>query len=750
MVATPSSWTRRQSRVREARRPSALVLAVLAFAVAGGGFAAGQNAQGRAEGLFIPVPGRIDSNGVNEIKAKVEDALKRQPGLRTVVFDFNPDNQPTGTSDFGTCLNLSKFIRTLRAGHPGLTTVAFVHGEVTRHTVLPVLTCQDLIMSRGARLGNVLRDQEGELSEVEAKAYEAVARPRSSPDLVWKLVHPHLVLREVHTRVGPRYVDEKTLEAKTPAERAQRDDLVKKWGPLDAVKGVPAGLDRGTDNTLFDSERARQYGLCRAVYNTGGDVARAYNLPPYALYEHALLGRTRVGWRIDLTSTVNKAKLDSLERRVKAAVGRGANVLILYLDCEGGDTDDVASTARVLAGLKDDAGVRAVLTIAYVPPGRALGAATFLALGCSQIVMGKGAALADFEYLKGAGHKLDSTRDMLVKLAEERGYPAALFRASLQPDLALYKARNKQDPAQYRVMTKQDLDEQAAQWEADGRIPAPPGGFLKIDAALARDWQVARFTDVDTAEDVYRQAELDPARVRVSRDDWLDKVAEFFREEVVKLFLIMLGILGLILELKLPGAGLPGIVAAICFVLFFWAHSFVGQFTMLAVFLFILGLVLIGLEIFVLPGFGVTGISGILLVVGSLVLVTLERMPETTQDWMSLGTTVTTLGVSLVAAIAGACVVAWYLPHIPYASRLVLQPPGEGDEGYDADALRRADAAAALLGAIGVAATTLRPAGKALFGEDYLDVIAEGDYVNPGSRVQVIEIEGNRIVVKEV
>ena len=68
----------------------------------------------------------------------------------------------------------------------------------------------------------------------------------------------------------------------------------------------------------------------------------------------------------------------------------------------------------------------------------------------------------------------------------------------------------------------------------------------------------------------------------------------------------------------------------------------------------------------------------------------------------------------------------------------------------DADTLRRSDAAAALLGAIGVAATTLRPAGKARFGDEYLDVIAEGDYVNPGSRVQVIEIEGNRIVVKEV
>jgi membrane-bound serine protease (ClpP class) len=70
------------------------------------------------------------------------------------------------------------------------------------------------------------------------------------------------------------------------------------------------------------------------------------------------------------------------------------------------------------------------------------------------------------------------------------------------------------------------------------------------------------------------------------------------------------------------------------------------------------------------------------------------------------------------------------------------------EEGPSSDLIdpRYAD----LIGAIGVAATPLRPAGKMKFGEEYLDVVAEGSYVQPGSRVQVIEIEGNRIVVKEV
>ena len=192
-------------------------------------------------------------------------------------------------------------------------------------------------------------------------------------------------------------------------------------------------------------------------------------------------------------------------------------------------------------------------------------------------------------------------------------------------------------------------------------------------------------------------------------------------------------------------------VAALCFVLYFWAHhdQMRGHLTMLAVLLFILGLILIALEIFIVPGLGVTGISGIVLIVLSLGLVTLVKKPETTQEWMDFGATLTTLGFGLVGSVGTALLVAWYLPHIPYANRLMLAPPTEALDSLEEQGVP-VGTPAALLGAIGVAATALRPAGKAQFADDYLDVVAEGSYVPAGARVQIIEIEGNRIVVKEV
>lgn len=715
---------------RPVRRRTALLALVIAAAL-GPAAARGQDA-GEKDGLFLTVPNPINDEAVRGIKRAVEDALERRgrKGIRTVVFDFNPNGAPAGTrEDPYPCAHLAEYIRNLqlrqvKPQYPQLKTVAFVHNEVTGDTVLPVLACGHLIMSAEhdaqknaprARLGAILGPQRTRMPATIKAAYDAVIKGHPSPDLARKLVEGEL------------------------------------------------------KHETIDAERARKLGLAEALYNTRAEVADRLKLPRRALVEDGLLGRTPVASRIEVRGPLNAGKYESLIRSVKQELKRGANVLVLQLDAEEGDTRDGPSTANWLRTLDRETGGRPVKTVAWVPPGKSLGAATFLALGCQEIVMGTGSALADFHYLAREAEaggtpeeakaqqdrvkaKLDDLKANLTALAREQGYPELLFAAAADPGLALYRAQSKSDPAEFRLLTEEQLREDARRekplWNRLGRIVAEEGKPLKVSAELARDWGVAPFADVDTPEAVANLYNLDPGKVRHVRGGWLDDVAEFFTEPAVQVVLIMLGIVGLILEMKMPGAGLPGVLAAVCFVLFFWAHSFHSQFTMLAVLLFVLGLILIGVEIFVVPGLGVPGISGLLLIVGSLVLVTLDRMPQTTQDWISLGGTLTTFGLSLVGAIALAFTLAWYLPHIPYANRLVLTPPGE--EAAEDPFAARSEANAALLGAIGVAATPLRPAGKVRFGDDFLDVVAEGDYVLPGARVQVVEIEGNRIVVKEV
>jgi len=710
------------------------------------------HAQVEREGMFITVPNPLPNNAISEIAERIKKRDAKNP-ITTVVFDFNPNGLPAATSLPGLSNDLANLIDSLNRGlltTQPIKTVAFIRNEVSRHTVLPVIACSQRIISTErdaqgrykARIGNVRgADERGAPSYL--ADYAKRAQGFASPALIMRMLDPGLVVKKATTKDGELYLTQQEIQNRKANGEAVAENAK-----------VPAGLEVG--NASFDPEQARNFQLCDELFNTRADVARALGLPRHSLNEDWNSGRTPVVWVLEVRGRLDAGKFQSLERRIDTAVSRNANMIILELDCEGGDTTPAMSTARKLSGLMDATGTFPVRTIAYVAPERKLGAATFLALGCNEIVMAKDAFLGDFNYLKDQkDEELKPKRDMLVKLAEEQGYPTLLFQAMLDRNLEIYGVRSRLNPAAYDFITaeemKIDKDRAAPKWSEPMRFVKLKGDvFLKLNATQARQWRVVRYNDVPDKSALFNLYGVEPNRVEVSRDDWLDRVAEFFRQPVVNVVLILLGIVGLILELKMPGFGLPGIMAAICFVLFFWAHSFVGEFTMLAILLFVLGLILIATEVFIFPGLGVTGISGLLLVVGSLVLVTMDKMPHTSQEWGSLGMTLTTFAATLVGAIIAAFTLGYYLPHIPYANRLMLTPPGEGDAEQDPGAAEDTESRAALLGAIGVAATTLRPAGKAQFGDDYLDVISEGGFVNTGARVQVIEIEGNRIVVKEV
>jgi membrane-bound ClpP family serine protease len=279
--------------------------------------------------------------------------------------------------------------------------------------------------------------------------------------------------------------------------------------------------------------------------------------------------------------------------------------------------------------------------------------------------------------------------------------------------------------------------------------PKDEGRYLTLSATQAQEIGLA-----DVVKDFNQLCEREgvvPGQVHTPRADWLDGLADFLRDPWTSMILVMLGITCLILELKMPGVGLPGVIAAICFVLFFWAHSQLhGQITWLALLLFILGLVLIGLEIFVLPGFGVCGISGVLLVLASLGLVAYGHWPRTGPEWARFGEKLSPFGVSLLGSLLLVFLIVKYLPHIPVLNRLMSKPGDETEDGAPAVDYPIHAELQALLGAIGVAATPLRPAGKCQFAESFVDVVAERGYIMPGTRVQVIEVEGNRVVVKEV
>ncbi len=232
----------------------------------------------------------------------------------------------------------------------------------------------------------------------------------------------------------------------------------------------------------------------------------------------------------------------------------------------------------------------------------------------------------------------------------------------------------------------------------------------------------------------------------------MDFLSRFLDRTEVKWLLILIGIAGLILEIKMPGATIPGLVFLMCFVLFFWSQAYIHGFIVLyAIGLFVLGIILLAVEVFVLPGFGIAGISGIILLLVGITLATLEKAPSSNEEWSSFATQVMQYGLAVVMSGVMAFFLGRYLPKIPYVNRMMLLPPADRpDLDQDTPSIAGAAEAAALLGHVGVASSMLRPAGMAKFGDSYVDVVTEGDYIEPGTPIQVVEVEGNRIVVKRV
>jgi membrane-bound serine protease (ClpP class) len=203
--------------------------------------------------------------------------------------------------------------------------------------------------------------------------------------------------------------------------------------------------------------------------------------------------------------------------------------------------------------------------------------------------------------------------------------------------------------------------------------------------------------------------------------------------------LLSLGVLGLVLEIKSGAFGLGGLVSLASLGLFFGSSFLLGLAGWEEVLLLGLGLIALGVEAFVLPGFGVAGFLGLGAIAAAMVLALMGAAPTTGDVVQAFAI----LGASLL--ITAAVVYAW-LRHIPNSNRfggLFLRNGMAQAEGY-ISAAPRGD----LVGKDGVAVTDLRPAGTATIAGERVDVVTEGEYVNQGSAVRVLRSEGYRHVVR--
>jgi membrane-bound serine protease (ClpP class) len=200
-----------------------------------------------------------------------------------------------------------------------------------------------------------------------------------------------------------------------------------------------------------------------------------------------------------------------------------------------------------------------------------------------------------------------------------------------------------------------------------------------------------------------------------------------------------MGTLGLIIEIKTPSFGVAGLIGLTSFAAFFGSHLLIGLAGWEEVILLGAGFIALGIEVFVVPGFGIAGAIAILCVGGAVFLALIGNLP-TWSDVIRASGIISTAGIMVIAAI--------YLlvRQLPARGRgIFLMAATDKKTGYIAAPTREE-----LVGAEGTAATDLHPSGTALIGGERLDVVSETGFIDRGERVRVVRSEGYRHVVESV
>ncbi|KIL23660.1 hypothetical protein C2W59_00168 [Bacillus pumilus] len=402
---------------------------------------------------------------------------------------------------------------------------------------------------------------------------------------------------------------------------------------------------------------------------------------------------------IPIEDTVEKGLSQFIERSFEQAKSERAKHIILDINTPGGAVDaalEIADTIRA-----SDIPVTAFVN------HRALSAGAFLALNADDIYMTPNGKMGAAAIIDGEGNAADQKSESLW-LAE-------------MSDAAEKQGR---DPKYALAMADVDIDAKEA--------GAPKGELLTFNTDRALQFGYAE-GEAKNMDDLLQKLKLADASVQYDEVSFAEKVARFLTHPIVIPILLSIASLGLIVELYSPGFGIPGTMGVTALLLFFYGHLVAGFAGYETLFLFLAGILLMILELF-LPG-GIVGVIGLICVVVSLFL----AAGSFTEMAISIliATAVSIIAVIILTKVLG--------KRMKFFKKFILTDSTNKESGYVSNETRED-----LVGQIAVTATALRPSGTIVFGDERIDVVSEGAFIDKDEQVKIVKAEGSRIVVRKV
>ncbi|MFM7033606.1 MAG: NfeD family protein [Planctomycetia bacterium] len=688
--------------------------------------ASGLAKDSKPQAVMLPVQLPITGSRDTQLQAAILrqlDRLKRQSksdaAVRSVLvlrFDAPEDDALVG-SDFGRALDLARFLSSNTLA--GVKTVAFLPRSIQGHAVLAVLACEEIVMAPDAVLGPANTDEPVIDNAMRAAYREIAMRRRAVPTAVAvALLDPAARVIRASTESGEHYGDAADVAA-----------LRERVTVLDTEELGPTPLE-------LTGRRGRELGLVRRLADTPADLATGLGLDASDLEIDPSTGG---GWRPAVVAISGPITADAVVRakgRIAAAMDEGATLVCVRIESPGGSPEQSLVLATWLADL-DPARVR---TVAYVPK-EARADAAFVAAACDDLVMHPDAILGG-EGAATMGERQAQAVAVAWRegVARRRGRTWSLPVALAVPGIAVERASQ---PATGRVeyFSAEELaarDDREA-WQMGGRVGVGP---IRLTGRTAEPLGLVSHL-VDSFGGL-RAAYGLSGDIPMAEPRWSDTLLDALASPGLAWLLLVIGGVGLYIELHTPGFGIGGFVSMVAFIVYFWSQYLHGTAGWLEVMLFLAGLICLALEILVLPGFGVLGLGGGILVVASLVLASQSFVIPANDyqirqvQWSLMGILGAAVGVGLFAMVARR-----WLPSAPMLRNVLLAPPA-ADDADDLDPLDE------LLGVNGTTTTRLAPAGKAWIGNAIHEVVAEAELIEPGVSVRVIEVRGRKLVVRSL
>lgn len=442
-----------------------------------------------------------------------------------------------------------------------------------------------------------------------------------------------------------------------------------------------------------------------------------------------------------------------LRRAVRRVREAPPALVVVEIDTPGGRIDYMLSMGEALMSMDP------VPTVAYVRAGEggvpfgAVSAGVYLAISCKRIYMQPGTIIGGAmpvelgpEGPKPVGEKYISVaREKFRARSDQNGYPSELVVSMVDPNHVVYEI---QIDGQKRYVTPEEMDRLRDEGRSFSRPSEPykaKDRLLTLTDRKAEETGLARLAD--SRRRIYGDFGLDSPLEEVVGPSWSENLVGFLSQPLVSFLLLVVGILGIWVELKTPGFGVPGVVGILSIALLLFGNYLAGLAEVPEVLLFVAGIGLLAVEILAMPTGGVMAVVGIACLVAGLILSFQDFvLPDPSGAPWQVDIFMNSVGRvagAVVGAALGLLALLRFLPKVPVLGRVVLQDQitevaPAPEEGTD------------LVGRQGHAVTPLRPGGKVEIDGRVIDVISEGEFVAAGEPVEVLRIDGMRTLVRKM